>query len=895
VLGKHALELVHGDDRGGVEAIRLHAMEEERSAQVVFRLAHRDGSWRWVELTGHPYRTADGEQRAALVLRDVSERVAGAHSLQQELRAEQRIAELSRRFLGLGAEDIDAGMREGLRTAAEIVGADRAQFFAYHPGKSRFGGIFEWAAEGIPGREAIGGFDEASRSFPWSRAELEGGRRIRVPRVRELPPAAEAERRSMQRAGTRSYLAIPVKRGERFVGFLDVFAHRAERDWSDQDVSRLELFAEVFSTALRRLRAEEARAVTDERFRRLTERARDAICELTSDGRILYASPSFTNLFGFALRELEGVDLLALVHPEDRATAAQLGPARDEGTPAGVASFRARHRDGRWCWVEASVSGFHQPDGERRIALEIRDVSERELRRQELVRQLEAEKSIAAISRELLAAAGTEIDAAIRRALGMAGALAGSDRCYLVSIEEGSATELRYFDWNAPGIDRHPSRLSFARARRQGWAFKLLVRGEALHIPRVAELPDTASEARESLVAGGVRSYLAVPVHIGRRLVGLLGFHCIAHEKSFSPHEINWLRVVADLFTSALERMRSDVALRESEERFRALAEHAKDPICEFSADGKFLYASPSFTELMGYTKEDQAGLRFSDLVHPEDHPALIRKYASAEPGAAAGVSTYRGRHRDGSWVTIEATARMFESATGERRVVAVLRDVTERQRSQEALRRQLDLETRIAELSRRFLALPAESVDGEIERSLAEVAALAGSDHAWMLVFGGREQPVVGAFEWCAPGIARFPMPFANRREPSFPWSSARLARGEVIQIERASELPPEAAAERADMHARGVASLLCIALHAAERTVGYLVFESMRCERSWAPETVTPLRLVARSSSGRCAASAPSRASPRASAACSRPRRWRPWERSPAASPTTSTTSSR
>jgi signal transduction histidine kinase len=38
----------------------------------------------------------------------------------------------------------------------------------------------------------------------------------------------------------------------------------------------------------------------------------------------------------------------------------------------------------------------------------------------------------------------------------------------------------------------------------------------------------------------------------------------------------------------------------------------------------------------------------------------------------------------------------------------------------------------------------------------------------------------------------------------------------------------------------------MLCIALHSAERTVGYLVFETMRSERSWAPETITPLRLV-------------------------------------------------
>ncbi len=846
ILGKHALDLVHPDDRDAVEAIRAQAMAEERPAQLVFRLARRDGGWRWVELAGRPYRTLSGEQRAVLVLRDATEKIASAQALREQLHAEQRISELSRRFLALGADGFEAGIRDGLQAAAELVGGDRAQLFAHHAGRSRFGGIFEWRAEGIAGRGALGGIAEVAGDFAWSRETLESGRSIRASRLCDLPAAAEPERRGLERAGVRSYLAIPVRRGHRGVGFLDVFCHRAERHWTDQDVSRLELFAEVFYTALRRLRAEEARAVTDERFRRLTEQARDAICELTTEGRLLYASPSFVNLFGYDPREIEGVDVRTLVHPDDRSAAEQLGSQLTQATPSTGVTFRARHRDGDWRWVEASVSAFDQPDGQSRVALVIRDVGEREIRRQELVRQLEAEKSIAAISRELLGATGSAIDDAIRRVLGMAAALSGADRCYLVSIEERGAGDLRWIDWNAPGIGEAVSRLPTDRAVSQKWAFRPLIKGEAVHVPRVADLPEEAREARESLLAGGVRSYLAIPVRVGNRLVGLLGVQCLRNEKTWSTHEITRLQVVADLFTSTLKRMRSDAALRESEERFRALAEHAKDPICEFSAAGEFLYASPSFSELMGYTREDLSRLRFSDLVHPEDHPALIQKYTSGQPSDFPGTSTYRARHRDGSWRTIEATARMFSSAGGARRVVAVLRDVTERQRVQEALRHQLELETRIAALSRRFLALPAEAVDDEIQRSLSDLAALSGADRIWMVATGEPGEPSPGAFEWCGPGVApqlpRFPLP----QKATFPWAFERLRSGGELQLQRSLDLPPQAAAERADLALRGIESLLCIALHSGRRTVGYLIFEALRAPRTWPQEAITPLRLV-------------------------------------------------
>jgi PAS domain S-box-containing protein len=308
-----------------------------------------------------------------------------------------------------------------------------------------------------------------------------------------------------------------------------------------------------------------------------------------------------------------------------------------------------------------------------------------------------------------------------------------------------------------------------------------------------------------------VRSYLSVPVHIGDRLVGLLGFHCIRSEKSWSPHEITWLRVVADLFTSALERMRSDLALRESEERFRALAEHAKDPICEFSADGRFLYASPSFTELMGYAREELPRLRFADFVHPADHPSLIRSMLGGRR-RGAGTSIYRGRHRDGSWVTLEATA-MFSIAGGARPPVAVLRD-TERQRSQDALRHQLDLETRIAG-SPPLPALPAEAVDDEVRHSLADLAAVSGADRIWMITLRSPDSGV-RRLQWCGPASDPGERFARRRRPPSWPTDAWRAASDP--DPERGGA-PAEAAQERADESA-GVRSLLCIPLSSGERT---------------------------------------------------------------------------
>jgi signal transduction histidine kinase/CheY-like chemotaxis protein len=103
-----------------------------------------------------------------------------------------------------------------------------------------------------------------------------------------------------------------------------------------------------------------------------------------------------------------------------------------------------------------------------------------------------------------------------------------------------------------------------------------------------------------------------------------------------------------------------------------------------------------------------------------------------------------------------------------------------------------------------------------------------------------------MGPFEWCGPGVAVQQDRFRQRNRTTFPWAFARLARGEVVQIRRLADLPPEAAAERADLEARGVVSLLCFSIQSGGRTVGYLIVETVQAERRWTAETITPLRLM-------------------------------------------------
>jgi PAS domain S-box-containing protein len=847
VVGKDVMLHVHPEDLARMKAVHAEASVDEGVSQLLFRYRHKNGSWRWVELTGCPYSSSSGEIRAILVNRDVTDRVEAEHELQAQLEAERRIAELSRTFLTVGTDDFEEGIKRGLRAASELAGADRVQFFAIDRESWTIGKYFHWSAEGIEERKPNYSQDMLVQ-YRWSATKLIRGEVIEVPRIPDLPPEAAAERDSLIAEGVKSYLAIPIRHGDTTLGCLDFFCLRNERRWSDQELTRLGLLADVFASALRRHRAETSRRETERRFQTLAEQASDSICELAADGSILYASPSFSEICDYTPDELLAMDSRALIHPDDRES---IRPEYIERliakTGTKTVRSRVRHRDGGWRWLESTARPFRTPSGDDRVVVVIRDVTSRQQAQVELEQQLVLERRLAKLSREFLDRGADEIDAGIQHALALTGELAGADRCWLVAMAGEGDSGPQHYDWCAEGVPPRPMLMGLQDRSQQVWILRQLASGEAVRIPRTAELPEEVRAVRDSLLENGVRSFLAIPVRSGETLIGVLGFHSLRSERDWSDHEISLFQLVAGMFTSALRRKRAEAHLRESEERFRALAEHAKDPICEVDRNGEFLYASPSFTNLLGYEGDEISRLNLFSLIHPADFETLREAYGDGRLNEESpGTLLYRARHKNGEWIFLEGTARAFDSASGEIRMVAVIRDVTDRQRTQRALERQLDLETRIAALSRRFLSVGTGEIDQTIRESLADLTALAETERSWLFSFDPKNGDMLDIFEWHSENVPSKESNLAKVDPHGFPWTMRQLSRGQVVHIPDLADLPPEAEIERRTLERWGGHSFLGIPLHSGDSLVGLLGFESVDRRKSWSAESITLLRLV-------------------------------------------------
>ncbi|MBL8057999.1 MAG: PAS domain S-box protein, partial [Anaerolineales bacterium] len=143
------------------------------------------------------------------------------------------------------------------------------------------------------------------------------------------------------------------------------------------------------------------------------------------------------------------------------------------------------------------------------------------------------------------------------------------------------------------------------------------------------------------------------------------------------------------------ERRRAEAALRESEARYRLLAEHMADVVWLLDVDTqRFKYVSPSVTGLLGYSVAEVLSRTLTDLISDASldliRTALPERLAAFQAGDPAAVTQ---RHeveqlrQDGSPVWTEVLTTVLWNEAGGLDVLGVSRDIVERKRAEAALR----------------------------------------------------------------------------------------------------------------------------------------------------------------------------------------------------------------
>ena len=129
--------------------------------------------------------------------------------------------------------------------------------------------------------------------------------------------------------------------------------------------------------------------------------------------------------------------------------------------------------------------------------------------------------------------------------------------------------------------------------------------------------------------------------------------------------------------------------LLQREELFHLISENAADMIAVVDMEGKRIYNSLSYQKALGYSPEELQASSSFEQIHPDDRERVKESTEDARRSGIGKTLEYRLRHKNGTWLVLESTSSVIRNTKGEpEKLVIVNRDVTERKRAEEALRR---------------------------------------------------------------------------------------------------------------------------------------------------------------------------------------------------------------
>jgi PAS domain S-box-containing protein len=390
-----------------------------------------------------------------------------------------------------------------------------------------------------------------------------------------------------------------------------------------------------------RYRATEALRESESRLSAITDSAQDAILMMDPEGQVTFWNPAAERIFGFSKTEALGKSLHDLIAPQRFHEAHQAAFPEFRRTGRGAAigqtlELAARRKDGREITIALSLSAVRIKGGWHAVGI-LRDLT-----------------------------AFERAEAALETERGLLRTLIDNlpDNVFIKDTEGRIILD------------------NIAHRRLLGFREMAEVAGKSDRDFFAPELADRYMEDERRIVVSGLplidyeeptvdregrpHWYLTtkVPVHDGQgHVTGLVGIN-----------------------RDITLRKQAEAALRENEEKYRALFENAGQAIFVVQ-DGKLVFSNPITSLLLGYSSEELKARAFIEYVHPEDRDLVgerHRKRMRGEETPPRYVSRIVDRAGQVHWVEISAVLIQWESRPATLNFVS---DITERVRAEEDLK----------------------------------------------------------------------------------------------------------------------------------------------------------------------------------------------------------------
>ena len=560
------------------------------------------------------------------------------------------VLRLSHGFIRVDQSGIEDAIRATLETLGRFAQASSCYLFEFDTQMASASKRYEWRAVSVPSTiQAFSGVTPESMQTLFPRAAA--GQTVRIGSLDELGPDAQREREKLSALSIGAFLFVPLMVGERVIGLVGFDQHGGGRVWTDEHELLLKLAADMLAQAIERRGAHD-------RLEFHIDNAPLGVIEWGGDWCARRWSPTAERIFGWPAHEVIGRawNDWKFVHEDDLDQVMGVTQRLVEGEEdSNICLNRNYTRDGRVITCEWFNSVLRDHAGRVVSFLSfVQDVTQaQQMKRQLIESRAELE--------ELHAALKARANEALRES----------------ELRYGSLAEHATDMISCHRLDGTYVYASQAAEALIGYTPEELLEAQPFDMMHPDDLPAIEAGHEQMLSTSG--SWV-----VTYRLRHKAG-HYVWVETTSRVVELGGdggQEQIVAVSRDASARKEAEQALRESETRYRELAEHATDMISRHDDEGRFVYLSPACRRLLGYDPEELVGQLPRVIAHPDDREAVIQSLQRLRATTEVVSTTFRAVRKDGGTLWLESSSR-----NDGRGIVVVSRDVTARLETEQALR----------------------------------------------------------------------------------------------------------------------------------------------------------------------------------------------------------------
>jgi diguanylate cyclase (GGDEF)-like protein/PAS domain S-box-containing protein len=422
------------------------------------------------------------------------------------------------------------------------------------------------------------------------------------------------------------------------------------------------------------------------------------VLDTTADGIVLvdskttrfsFANRAFCDMLGYRPEEVSALGLRE-IHPAEKLAEIRESLERNlRGEIRGTSDIPLVRKNGSVFFADVSGSPTIL-GGQPQMVGCFHDVTERKVAADALAYRDLILHAVTIGAAELIKQ--ESIETAMSRALMIVGEAVGVDRVLVVENAPGVPVPsiLRYA-WRTAGLSNSMEQTTLAAGtpddpKARGVWLAPLANGK----PVIAHTRTAEGPIRRHLESLQNQSVLLMPITVGGRFWGAIGIDACKSEREWTPTEIDVLGTFAEIIGMVILRNDTQLSLRKSEERFRAVSETALDAIIITDRDARVCFWNRAAQRMFGYSADEAMGRPIFDwLLAPQWSAKVLQDLrqpvAPAEDGYTGNTMEVSAIRKDGIRIPVEIATNTMTIGP-ERYALGILRDITERKRAEKKM-----------------------------------------------------------------------------------------------------------------------------------------------------------------------------------------------------------------